>query len=271
MPAVQLSRLNEFISELVLSFDHPDEFMRKYHGLCERYADRVTRLSATLSRDLSLPAYGLPPVIAPRIHLGLVSPCRQDCIAGLKIIDRLWADEILESRQIAALLLGDLIHCCESEVAQRVELWVSETISNETLHNLFGSTTRLLQQQAPERWLALVRNWLSSPNEIMIRTGLEGLLSICQDPEFENLPLVFSLFKPILVNLDISLLPAAQALVAQLYLRSPVETGFYLQQIIKQSSSPIFQRLIRRAMPNFSPELQKKLRPWIKSSFIVPE
>jgi hypothetical protein len=64
------------------------------------------------------------------------------------------------------------------------------------------------------------------------------------------------LFQASPTGLHAELVEVAKALVQ----RSPVETGYFLRQILTLSSNPNTARVVRRLLPEFSPELQASLR-----------
>jgi hypothetical protein len=48
--------------------------------------------------------------------------------------------------------------------------------------------------------------------------------------------------------------------------RSPVETAYFLRQILAISSNPNTARVVRRLLPEFSPDLQASLRKALQTS-----
>jgi len=127
-----------------------------------------------------------------------------------------------------------------------------------------------LRREYPERWLELLRLWLTDKNTAVQKIALRAILPAIQDREFENLPPLFQMVEPILKSplpaLQTELVEILQALAS----RSPVETAYLLRQALAVSDRPLTIRIVRRLLPLFSPEEQNRLRSLMSSSPTVP-
>ncbi len=261
MPAVQLARLKRQVDELVEPFAQPQVFLRRLHDLLEFYADRTYRPGEGGARQPLLPTYRIPLPVMREIEGQCARLCELHPQAALGVVDALWADPYLETRMLGALLLGKLPLTPPEAVVQRMSAWATPSQDMHSLNALLANGSARLRSELPGLWLDLIQGWLSSPDTSVQAMGLRSLLPLANDPTFENLPVLYHQIGSVMQSSAQALQVELLALVEVLARRSPSETAYFLRQSASVANQPAVVRLVRRALPFFSPDLQNSLRP----------
>lgn len=260
MPAVQLQILQKQIHDLVWLFTRPAEFSDELTNLFNYYADHTYRPGSDIPTNLILPSYHLPPIILRQLELALASPAAENPDAALYTADALWKDTHLESRQVAVFLLGVIPPMPPERIILRLTDWHQPGMEQSLLDSLFITGTRRLRRETPDAWLAEIRSWSEIRTVESQNLALQALLPIIQDSEFENIPAVFTLLTPLVQSASPRTHHRLQNVLMELTHRSPVETGYYLRQMIANSTNPILPRIARRCMPYLPESSQASLR-----------
>jgi hypothetical protein len=98
----------------------------------------------------------------------------------------------------------------------------------------------------------------------MAPSVMVALVPLLKDKNFHNLPPVYNIVQPII---DSASAPAQQelsSLVCALYEASPVETTYFLRQLVALSARPHTIQNIRRILPTLPQSLQVELREAIR-------
>ena len=85
------------------------------------------------------------------------------------------------------------------------------------------------------------------------------------DSQYENLPAVFTAISPLLQSAPPALLSDLQDVLEACLRRSPIETGFFLRQVLMMTTAPGLARLVRRIFPQLPPATQANLRDLLQS------
>lgn len=264
MPAIQLSRVRQQINELSWLFTQPEAFRRGLHGLFAFYADQVYRPGQTTPSKALMPAYRVPPLLIQQLELALHPLCQQNPKAALNLADELWMDTHFELRLVAAYLLGQLPLNLAEEVTIRLKRWCTPTQPLPLLNAVLVKSTYRLRAEAPHVLYDLAADWLSSPSGSSQMLGLKLLQPLIQDPAFENLPEIFNRLKTPLVNLPPRYQAEAVEIIQTLARRSPMETAYFLRQILAQETTKDLLRMVRKTLPAFPSEQQEKLQLLLK-------
>lgn len=260
MPAVSLPRLKEQIAQLVLVFDQPEVFHKQVCSLFDLYSDRAYRAGQSVHPRPLIQTYHVPPLVQHTLEKELGKTARENPAAALATAERLWRDETLEPRLLAAAILGQVPATPPEPVLERLLAWADPNIDPQVLGTLMTQGSAALRREQPERWLALVEHWLDSRSAAMQSVGLKSLLPLVQDRSFANLPRVYRILDPLVQTAPNTLLPDLQRNLEVLARRSPAETAYFLRQLISLSESSGVVRLVRRVLPAFPEEQQASLR-----------
>ena len=260
MPAVELHRLNLQIDNLVWQFTRPADFLLRLRDLFELYADRVYRAGQAVPPVAMLPAFHVAPLVLRQVRVGLRPACRQQPAAALAIIDALWAEKMLEYRQLAATLLGYLPVEPSADVVARLKAFARPGEDNLLLETLLTEGGAALRIEQPAAWIELVQRWNEDPSTAVQSIGLKAIQATVGDTQFANLPPLFRIFSDQLQTGTTSLQVELQETLLALLQRSPVETVYLLRQVLPLTSSPATHRLVRLVLPKVPAELQAGLR-----------
>lgn len=260
MPAIQLARLKQQIEPLAEDFARPEAFVRRLHAFLETYADRTQRPGQSGAPRPLLEAYNVPaPALRELIYaLKALAPANPE--ATLALCDALWAERYLECRLLAAHLLGALSPEQAEAVLKRISLWGGAGVEERLLKTLLDQGLARLRREAGDKVLRLAAEQLSAPEPLGQQLGLQILLSLLDEPDFENLPAVFRLLSPYLRLAPASLRPDIVAVLTRLARLSPQETAFVLKQVLETVEAPDPVWLTRQVLDEFPPETRRRLR-----------
>lgn len=260
MPAVELSRLHTQILLATQHFASAADFVKGLGDLYDFYSDRTFTEADTRSRNLTLPAYNVTPLINQQFELDFGRLCRENPLSSLDVIDELWKQSMLEPRRLGANLLGKIPLEYSEQVILRLKAWSTPEEDHELVKYLqkYGSLT--LRQQDNKKWLSVIRTWLESKDSQDEIFGLQSLLPLIEDPDYLDLPEIFPLVTLILAAPKPRITYTLQTVLEALAKRTPNETIYLLKSVLGLPHSPELPRLLRRLLPAFPEEQQKSLR-----------
>lgn len=261
MPAFQLLQLQEHIDEFAWQFNHPVEFCRSLRNLFERYANRSYQPGQKVIGAGIHPAYHIPPMILSKLEQTIRNLCLENPSASLALADSLWFDEFLEPRLIAALLLGQAPMDPPTAVVERMRNWARPEEPAVVLDALFNNGSFRLRREQPRIWLKLFEEWLSDLNIAVRAMGLRALPPTIKDQKFDNLPPIFNLVGGLTDEAPEALYAGLLDALEALSFRTPVETTYFLRQLLASSApGSIRLMLIRRIFPYLEPSVHENLR-----------
>lgn len=265
MPAVELDRLRGQIQELISRFAYPEEFRRAFDNLLDLYADHAYRPGQVVKPQPLLPSYRVPQLVLRLLENELVRTARARPDEALEVAEALWNDTHLEPRRFAALMVGAIPATHSDAVAEKLRAWAVPSVNFRILDLLFEHTT-VLRTEAPDRLLTLAGEWLSSSDPEVQAIGLQALYPFIVDPEFENLPPIYSMLSPLVQNIPGPIHANVSSTIEALARRNSAETAYFLRQALSLSNNPNTARMIRRCLPLFEPQQQAGLRAAMRSS-----
>jgi hypothetical protein len=265
MPAIDLARLKKQTAQLTDLFHRPEDFVRALHDMLEFYVNRSLRETEAVSPSSALGAYRTPPVILKAIETELGPLAAADPNATLDLADRLWDEGWLETRLLAASLLGR-IPPQEEQLLARLTAWAGQVREPSVRATLLTTSLARLQRETPERFLSMVSEWLNPERQRLWPHGIQALIPLIRDTNYHNLPPVFEMIE--------SIIEAAPALIQNdlvelfdaLYAASPIETTHFLQQIITDSRTPMTAITFRRILPSLPSGLADAIRDLVRGT-----
>jgi hypothetical protein len=260
MPAVELTRLHTQIQLALREFSSAEQFIKHLSAVYEFYSDRTFDPLAAGKRPLSADAYNVTPVINRQFELEFGKLCQENPLSSLDVIDRLWEETKLEPRQLAAALLGKIPMDYCDQVIHRLKDWSLPTEDRDLIAYLHNHGTIRLRKEDVDQWLLVIKEWLESKDSHDQAFGLESLLPMTKDPNFNNLPKIYDLLSLIISAPRTRVLSPLQKVIEALAVRSPVETVYFLKKVLAQPHSSELPRLFRRLLPVFPPEQAQSLR-----------
>jgi len=262
MPAIDLARLKKQTAKLSDTFDQPAAFLRALREVLEFYVNRSLR-SQSVAPSSVLPTYRTPVVVLRQIETELSRVAEKQPVQALELADALWDEGWLETRLLAAYLLGR-IPPQEERLLARLTAWTQAIRDPEVRSALLTTSLTRLRKETPDLFLVLVKEWLHPARQRMWSNGVQALVPLISSPDFDNLPPIFEIVEPIIKTSPGTLQFDLQELITTLFEASPEETTYFLQQILKETKSPLPAIALRRMSPELPPELQANLREMLR-------
>ena len=264
MPAIDLARLKKQTARLSDIFDQPGAFLRELREILEFYVNRTLR-SLSVAPSSVLPTYRTPVVVLRQIETELSQAAERQPMQALELADALWDEGWLETKLLAAFLLGR-IPPQEERLLARLTAWTQAVRDPEVRAALLTTSLTRLRKETPDLFLVLVKEWLHPARQRMWSNGIQALVPLVSSPDFDNLPPIFETVEPILKASPAALQYDLQELILALYEASPDETLYFLQQILNGTRSRIASIALRRMSQEFPPELQASVREMLRQT-----
>ena len=264
MPAIDLARLHKQTAHLADIFGEPTAFLREVREILEFYVNRSLR-SQGVAPSSVLPTYRTPAVVLRQIEKELGPVAEEQPMQALELADALWDEGWLETKLLASFLLGR-IPPQEERLLARLTAWTQTVRDPEVRAALLTTSLTRLRRETPDLFLVLVKEWLHPARQRMWSNGVQALVPLISSPEFDNLPPIFEIVEPILKTSPATLQYDLQELIITLFEASPDETTYFLQQILKETKSPLPAIALRRMAPELPQELQSSLREMLRQT-----
>ena len=262
MPAIDLARLKKQTAQLADLFDQPNDFLREHREILDHYVNRTLR-SQGVAPSSVLPTYRTPAVVLRQIETELSSVAAKQPIQALELADALWDEGWLETRLLAAFLLGR-IPPQEERLLARLTAWTQAVRDPNVRAALLTTSLTRLRKETPNLFLILVKEWLHPARQRMWSNGLQALVPLISSPDYDNLPPIFEIVEPIFKTSPAALQFDLQELIVTLYKASPDETIYFIQQMLKDTKSPLLAVALRRMSPELPKEFQTSLRDMLR-------
>jgi hypothetical protein len=190
MPAIDRARLKIQAATLARKFDEPETFLHDLNEMLDFYTNRTIRAAQVVQR-LSAPTYHTPRPVLLQIESELATLAEKQPQEALKLVKVLWQADSLESRLLAAFLLGNIPSDLAIPTLTLLPAWLNQSIDKEIHTALLTTALTRLRREKPDTFFFILEGWLGSPQPIFQVWGLQALIPLLQDPHFENLPAVF--------------------------------------------------------------------------------
>jgi len=266
MPAVDLVRLRSQITELVSLINDPNSFLQKFHDLLELYNSWTLKSGQDIPSKPLTKSYKVPQQIIKQIEYKLADQIKTTPQVTLDLTDALWQDETLESKNLAAYILGQMPLEYSDQVKERILTWSETRLTTAALDTLFQRATSKLEQEKPGEWQELVLGFLNHYDPAMQILGLKAIANVIENPTFGNIPSLFKIIRPFLQEPSDITQNALNKVIKALANRTPIETAYMLKQVLADNPSKTVSQNIRRYVPYFQIAEQKNLLDLIRKS-----
>lgn len=267
MPAIDLARLKTQAALLADQFGDPEGFTRLLHETLDFYTNHTRRASQVV-QHLSLPTYHTPLPVLRQIERDLVPLAEARPLEATTIVNALWKAGSLETRLLAARLLGSIPPGQAALALTHLPDWLVQSTDKGVRQALLTDAFNRLRGENPEAFFYLLQEWLASPRPALQVWGLQALIPLLQDPRFENLPAVFRILRPAIRAAGPATQLDLQACLAALERVSPTEALAFLLDIIAEDPAPMLLRTLRRILPAFTKETQASLREALRAKVV---
>jgi len=261
MPAFQLARLKAQIGELIRLFTRPAEFHRELTDMLEFYADHGYRAGEEVQSLSLVSAYRVPPLVMRNLEVSVSEMNRENPHAGLALVEELWKDLYSEPRHLAATLLGKMPPDLKEDVAGRLKSWARPGLQEQYLDLLIVFGGIRLRHEDDRAWLCLLEEWLTDKDPETQKIGLRAAVLTIQDNKYKNIPPLFKLITPPLLECADQLKGSILEVLESLVIRTPSETAYFIRQMATNSNtSAETMKLLRQCLSFFSAEDRSLLR-----------
>jgi len=263
MPAIDLARLKKQTARLADLFDQPSSFLREHREVLDHYVNRTLR-SQGVAPSSVLPTYRTPTVVLRNIENELGPLAEKQPLQALELADALWDEGWLETRLLAAFLLGR-IPPQEERLLARLTAWTQAVRDPSVRAALLTTSLTRLRKETPDLFLILIKEWLYPTRKSMWSNGIQALVPLISSNDFDNLPPIFEIISPILKASPAALQFDLEELLITLHEKSPDETLYFIQQMLKSTRNELPAIFLRRMLPDLPPEFQTHLREILRN------
>jgi len=233
--------------------------MKHLREILEFYVNYTLRTVENVAPGSNLKTYRTPPAVLTQIQNELRLKAEENPHFALELADILWDEGALETRLLAAYLLGR-IPPQEERLLPRITAWTQQIRDPEVRVALLTTSLTRMRKETPNQFLALVREYLHPERSRSWSNGIQALIPMIADSDFENLPAIFDLVEPIIEAAPSTLQGDLTDLIVTLYRASASETIFLLKHILSTSENQLTSVTLRRISPDLPPSLQRELR-----------
>ncbi len=263
MPAIDLARLRKQVSHLADRFDDPESFMRALRDVLDEYTNHTLRTAERTIPGSALPTYRTPQPVLKHLQRELTRLAQDKPLSALALADRLWQEGWLETSLLAAMLLGD-VSPREERLLPRLTAWTQHVRDPNVRAVLLDIGLQRLRREMPERFLALIAEWLHPERPRLWANGIQALLPLLQEGGFDHLPKVFEMLRSVIQAAPTAIQGDLVDLLQALYRLSAVETVHFLRQTIQSSPHSMTVVTLRRIAPALPSELVAQLRDLLR-------
>lgn len=263
MPAIDLARLRKQANRLADFFFLPDEFMKHLREMLDFYVNYTLRTVENVAPGSNLKTYRTPPAVLTQIENELRTVAEANPQFSLELADILWDEGALETRLLAAFLLGR-IPPQEERLLPRLTAWTQQIRDPDVRSALLSTSLTRMRKETPAQFLTLVREYLHPARMRTWTNGIQALLPMIAEASNNNLPTIFDMVEPIIEEAPSTLQNDLTDLIVALYRASANETIFLLKHILTDAQNPMTVVTLRRISPTFPPPLQTELRDLLR-------
>lgn len=261
MPSIDLMRFRFQIVELLDEFPDPVRFKKVFHEMLDLYSRRSLKPGlSSLPRSL-LPSFNCHPQVMKLIISGITPTIRKFPQQAIAIAEHLWEDNYLESRELATTILGLLPEEYASTIEEHILKWAHPDVDKASLDMLLKNSIRTIESYHPEMVENMVYSFLHFQDPAYHSIGLKVMENLVHNPEFTRIPSLFKLTSPFIIEETDQLTQINTIqVIAALAERTPVETVFFLKQLLALTPGAGIEKTVRRYLPSFPEEYQKTLQ-----------
>ncbi len=264
MPTVQLARLHQEAAQLSTHFANPSEYLHALEILLESYSMPVHRQGRVRGMRPVLFSYEVPASVLKQLHLEMALQAGQQPTEALGLADALWARRSIETRLLAARLLGTIPVGAATEISSRLETWAEENREEILATALWAQGALYVCEQFPDQVIPFAAHLLASKEIRKQVLGLGILQTLLGNNHYGNLPLLFNELNEISRDPAKKLRPYLADLLASLAQRSPKETVYFLQQRLAESPSEGTHWIARQVLKSLPNDGREQLREALK-------
>jgi len=243
--------------------------MKHLREMLEFYVNHTLRTVENVAPGSNLKTYRTPTAVITQIENELRPSAEANPEFALKLADTLWDEGALETRLLAAYLLGR-IPPQEERLLPRLSAWSQQIRDPQVRSALLSTSLMRMRKETPEQFLNLIREYLHPARTSAWSNGMEALLPMIADASYANLPPILDIVEPIIEEAPAALQDELTDLIVALYRASASETIFMLKHVLSNTENPMTAITMRRIVASFPPALQNELRDLLRPQSSMP-
>jgi len=265
MPAIQLERLLQQIKQFLDPALSPQQFSSNLIELLEAHANLSYRPGTEIQVKNIILSYKPGPLVMYQIQNKLTTIGQTYPQKALLFADQIWLHDFLETKQLAAVIIGALPVEYFTEASHHLETWFHTTADKQIRYYLLQLGSENIRKNNLKEWLKIIQDSVGTSDLQKIHFGINAIEILAEDKSFENYPVIYAITNQIVErkkdNFTNTLVKIYQAIIS----RAPNETAYFLQHSLLSAPTEQKIKFIRRCINFFPPEQQKKLRAAIKT------
>jgi DNA alkylation repair enzyme len=266
LPAIYPARLQNQITQLAELYGQPAQFTHALTDLLELYSNRAHRSGQAGEPPPLLRTYNVPKPVIRQLMLELQPLADEYPTETLDLIVTLWAEETLETRQIAAFLLGSIPSNPPETILNIISEWLNTKPEEHLISLILHHTLVRIRKENPATLFTQIDTWLSNEKLSEQQIGLKALKAMLTSNELENFPQFIQLLTPYTRKAPLQIRADILDALSTLASRTPKETAYLLRQSLNSPENPDTALLIRKLLPFFPPDLQESLKQVLREA-----
>lgn len=266
LPAIYPARLHHQIDELAELYGQPMRFTHALTDLLELYSNRAHRSGQAGEPPPLLKTYNVPRPVIQQLKLELQPLANEYPKETLELINNLWAEESLETRQIAAFLLGSIPPQDANVILNTIHAWLTAKPEQRLIPVILQLALVRVSKENPGALYQKIEAWLESNVNSEQQIGLYAIHTLLTLHDYDNFPQILHLMTPYTRKAPLQVRADVLDALAALALRSPKETAYLLRQSLSSPDNPDTALLIRKLLDEFPPDLQESLKQALREA-----
>ncbi|MFH2103989.1 MAG: hypothetical protein ABIJ39_11615 [Chloroflexota bacterium] len=263
MPAIDIAELAARTAILAGLFSQPEAFVRSLHELLDSYTNRTVR-SPRFTYRASIPSYRTPRPVLRKIESILAPLLDQHPADAVVLTSALWDAGYLETRLIAARALGMIPSVNAISTFARLPDWLSQNKDSLIQRSLLTDSFSRIRRENPGAFLLILDGWINTHDSKQQGWALSAIIPLLEDPHFEDLPSLFKIIRPAVLDVSPMTQLELQHCLAVMEKRFIVETAHFLREVVRENPNPELLRTLRRILLNLSLALREGLRETLR-------
>jgi hypothetical protein len=264
MTAVNLSKLNHEIYELLDFFTRPEEFHSRLREFFTFYSVQVFRSGQLIITNSRTQKYHLPLLVVLQLERLTRKRCQETPDAAIRLFDELVTDRYEEITSFSASILGSMPVSHAQTILSRIQqqgiLWQQD----DRLLDFLQRSSSSMIVYAPQTWLDFLEEALPVALEKTPRYGLLLLQTSIMNDAFVNIPFFYRHFLLFFPKANLRYRHTYLAIINELYQRYPTESLHFFEQSLLMVDNETTKRIFRKFMPTLPEASRLRFRELLK-------
>lgn len=217
-------------------------------------------MNSWLQTRSGLPAYNTPKVLITELQLSLEEIIPQNPDSSLEIANMLWDESHYEAKTMAYWILFNLPMEYIPQIFEKMNMWIEENPDDYLITQMTNTCFEKEALLLSDPCLNSINRWLQSEDIQQKRIGIEALKNLTQSKQFTNLPKIFQMIRPLIINQRFEVRKDLLNLIQVMITRSEAETASFLIATGEIQTNDRVLAFIRKCLPLFNEPFQKELQ-----------